>query len=81
MKQRIFCTIPQELIKQPLLFSLVQRFSVVPNIRGASVTDTIAILSLELEGDEKDVGEAVAFLRDEGVQVEILEDGEDRPVA
>ena len=81
MKQRIFCTIPQDLIKQPLLFSLVQRFQVVPNIRGASVTDTIAILSLELEGEEKKVEEAVKFLRDEGVQVEQLEEGEERPVA
>lgn len=81
MKKRIFCTIPQDLIKQPLLFSLVQRFSVVPNIRGASVTDTIAILSLELEGEEKNVAEAVKFLRDEGVQVEELAAGEERPVS
>lgn len=80
MKKRIFCTIPQDLIKQPLLFSLVQRFSVVPNIRGASVTDTIAILSLELEGEEKHVAEAVTFLREEGVQVEELAAGEERPV-
>lgn len=81
MKKRIFCTIPQDLIKEPLLFSLVQRFAVVPNIRGASVTETIAILSLELEGEEKKVGEAVNFLREEGVQVEELADGEERPVA
>ena len=80
MKQRIFCTIPQDLIKEPLLFSLVQRFAVVPNIRGASVTETIAILSLELEGEEKKVAEAVKFLREEGVQVEELAEGEERPV-
>ena len=81
MKRRLFCTIPQDLIKQPLLFSLVQRFQVVPNIRGASVTDTIAILSIELEGEEKKVEEAVQFLLEEGVQVESLEEGEERPVA
>ena len=80
MKRKLFCTIPQKLIKQPLLFTLVNRFKVVPNIRGASVTETIAILSLELEGDEANVEEAVQYLKDEGVQVEVLEEGEERSV-
>ena len=78
MKRKLFCTIPQKLIKQPLLFTLVNRFQVVPNIRGASVTETIAILSLELEGEDAKVEEAVAYLKEEGVQVETLEDGEKR---
>jgi ABC-type methionine transport system ATPase subunit len=80
MKRKLFCTIPQKLIKQPLLFTLVNRFQVVPNIRGASVTETIAILSLELEGEDAQLEEAVRYLRDEGVQVEDLEDGEERPL-
>lgn len=80
MKRKLFCTIPQKLIQQPLLFTLVNRFKVVPNIRGASVTETIAILSLELEGDDANVEEAVAYLKEEGVQVEILEDGHERTV-
>ena len=80
MKRKLFCTIPQKLIKQPLLFTLVNRFKVVPNIRGASVTATIAILSLELEGEDANVEEAVMYLVDEGVQVEHLDEGEERPV-
>ncbi len=80
MKVRLFCTIPQKLIKQPLLFNLVNRFQVVPNIRGASVTETIAILSLEMEGEDAKVRDAVQFLRDEGVQVELLKDEESAPV-
>lgn len=76
MKIRLFCTIPQQLIQQPLLFTLVNRFQVVPNIRGASVTETIAILSLEIEGEDTKVHEAVEFLREQGVQVEFLKDEE-----
>lgn len=76
MQRRLMCTFPERLIKQPLLFNLVNRFQVVPNIRGASVTDTIAILSLQLEGEEAKVEEAVKYLIDEGVQVEFLEDDE-----
>jgi|FLOH01.1.fsa_nt_gi L-aspartate semialdehyde sulfurtransferase ferredoxin len=80
MKRKLFCTIPQKLIKQPLLFTLVNRFKVVPNIRGASVTETIAILSLELEGDDANVEEAISYLKEEGVQVEILKEGEERAI-
>ncbi|MDP7063384.1 MAG: NIL domain-containing protein [Planctomycetota bacterium] len=80
MKRKLFCTIPQKLIQQPLLFTLVNRFKVVPNIRGASVTETIAILSLELEGDDANVEEAVTYLEGKGVQVETLEDGQERTV-
>jgi hypothetical protein len=58
------------------LFTLVKRFQVVPNIRGASVTDTIAILSLELEGDDDKVEEAVEYLLGEGVLIEFLEDND-----
>lgn len=76
MKIRLFCTIPQPLIQQPLLFTLVNRFQVVPNIRGASVTENIAILSLEIEGEDAKVEEAVEFLRGQGVQVEFLKDEE-----
>ena len=76
MQRRLMCTFPERLIKQPLLFTLVKRFQVVPNIRGASVTDTIAILSLELEGDSDKVEEAVQYLLGEGVQNEFLEDND-----
>ena len=76
MQRRLMCTFPERLIKQPLLFTLVKRFQVVPNIRGASVTDTIAILSLELEGDGDKVEEAVQYLLGEGVLIEILEDND-----
>ncbi len=73
MKKRLFCTIPPDLIKEPLLFTMRKEFGVVPNIRGASVTDTVAILSLELEGGDDQVEAAVAYLRDQGVQVEVLQ--------
>lgn len=73
MKKRLFCTIPPDLIKEPLLFTMGKEFGVVPNIRGASVTDTVAILSLELEGDDDQVEAAEAYLRDQGVQVEVLQ--------
>ncbi|MBL7009168.1 MAG: NIL domain-containing protein [Planctomycetes bacterium] len=79
MKRRIYCTIPQSLIKEPLLFTLGNRFGVVPNIRGASVTEEIAVLTLELEGEADSIGLAVEFLVEAGVQVEDLATDQQAP--
>lgn len=73
MKQKIFCTFPQQLIKEPLLYNLGKNFQIIPNIRGASVTDEIALIALELEGDEKEIEKAVVFLKEKGVKVEGIE--------
>ncbi len=77
MKRKIFCTIPQDQIKEPLTFTLGKKFQVEYNIRGASVTEEIALLSLELEGPEDAVRDAIQFLKDRGVQVEDLTEPEE----
>ncbi|RMH03992.1 MAG: hypothetical protein D6702_04360 [Planctomycetota bacterium] len=79
MKRRIYCTIPPALIKEPLLYTLGDRYGVVPNIRGASVTEEIAVLTLELEGEEESVAQAIAFLTERGVQIEDLPEGQSAP--
>ena len=43
------------------------------NIRNASVTPTIGVIALELEGDREEIKKAVAWLEANGVQVEPVE--------
>ncbi len=43
------------------------------NIRNASVTPTIGIIALELEGDREVIKKAVVWLENNGVQVEPVE--------
>ena len=74
MKRKLYCTFPQALIKEPLLFALANTFQVVPNIRGATVTEEIAILSLEIEGTQENVEKATAYLIEKGVNVDELSD-------
>jgi len=69
---KVFLTFPQKLIKEPILYDLVKRYPVKTNIRGASVTDLIALVALQIEGDEKDVEAAIAYLVELGVHVERL---------
>ena len=72
MTTKVFLTFPQKLIKEPILYDLVKRFPVKTNIRGASVTDLIALVALQIEGKEPDVEASIRHLVDLGVQVERL---------
>ncbi|MCE5311570.1 MAG: NIL domain-containing protein [Nitrospiraceae bacterium] len=73
MKMRVKLTFPQNLIKEPVIFTMSKQFEVMPNIRRARVTDTVGEMILELDGQESNVNEGVQYLRDQGVEVELIE--------
>jgi len=64
---------PPRLIKEPLVWRLGQKFRIVTNIRQASVTDEIGIVSLELDGPEDQLQAAIRWLEKLGVSVEPVE--------
>jgi L-aspartate semialdehyde sulfurtransferase ferredoxin len=70
---RLWLMYPPKLIKEPLLWKLGQKFEVVTNIRQASVTDEIGIVSLELDGKRADIKAAIKWLEKLGVSVEPVE--------
>ncbi len=67
--RKIYCAFPQEIIQEPLLYSIATQFSVVPNIRGASVREDEATMDLELEGDEQAIESVIEYLRKRGITV------------
>lgn len=73
MKRRVKLTFPQHLIKEPVIFSMAKRFDVMPNIRRARVTETVGEMVLELEGTEENLEKGIQALRDQGVDVELVE--------
>jgi len=76
---KYFCTFPQELISEPIIsHTLGDKFGVVPNIRAASITDTMALVAVEIEGEEDAVQSSVAYLKQRGVKVEEITDPEDK---
>ena len=70
MKRKVYLTFPQQVIHEPVLYQVGKEFKVVTNIRGASVTDEIAIMALELEGEDAEIDRAVAYLKGRGIRVE-----------
>lgn len=78
--RKFFCTFPQELISEPIVsHTLGEQFGVVPNLRAASITDTMAIVAVEIEGEPDQIEASVAYLRGRGVKVEEMGDGESLP--
>jgi L-aspartate semialdehyde sulfurtransferase ferredoxin len=72
-QQRLWLMYPPRLIKEPLLWKLGHKFSVITNIRQASVTDEIGVVCLELDGKRADVKAAIKWLEKTGVSVEPVE--------
>jgi ABC-type methionine transport system ATPase subunit len=71
--KRVKLTFPQELIKEPVIFTMAKKFDVVPNIRRAKVTESVGEVVLELEGVDKRLEEGIKYLRERGVKVEAVE--------
>jgi len=73
MKRRVRLTFPQNLIKEPVIFTMAKQFNVVPNIRRARVTETVGEMVLEIEGTEEDIDKGLQWLREKGLDIELAE--------
>src|SRR5262249_14275089 len=73
VKKRVYLTFPTELIKQPVVCDMYDRYKVRFSIRTASVSEEIGIIGLELEGEDERVQAAMAFFRERGIRVEPIE--------
>ncbi|QDU67936.1 NIL domain-containing protein [Engelhardtia mirabilis] len=79
--RKYFCTFPQDLIQEPIIsHTLGAEFDVVPNIRAAIINEQRAMVAVDIEGEPAEIDKAVAYLRQRGVEVEELREGENPPV-
>jgi len=72
-KTRLWLMYPPKLITNPVIWELARKFPVITNVRQASVTDEIGIVSLELEGARADIKAAIQWLEKLGIKVEPVE--------
>jgi ABC-type methionine transport system ATPase subunit len=70
---RLWLMYPARLITRPIIYELGRNFSIITNLRQASVTEEIGIVSLELDGEREEIKKAIAWLEDQGVKVEPVE--------
>lgn len=70
---RYYLTFTQEKITQPIVYHVGHKFAVVTNIRGASISDHVGIMALELEGEAAEIERAVEWIAEQGIKVEPIE--------
>ncbi len=73
MKTRIKLTFPQNLIKEPVIFTMAKKYDIIPNIRRARITETVGEMIMELEGEEENIQLGIESIKQQGVDVELVE--------
>ncbi len=69
-RKQVTLVFPQHLIKEPVIYLMSKEYDIVPNIRRAKVTDSTGEVTLELEGSDDALKQAVVFLEKKGVKVD-----------
>ena len=69
-KKQVMFTFPQNLIKEPIIYTLDHRYKVVTNIRRADVSENKGWVVLELEGEEDEIERGIAWVKNRGVRVD-----------
>jgi hypothetical protein len=72
-KVRLWLMFPPSLITRPVVHELGHKFAVVTNVRQASATDDVGIVSLELEGQREEIKSSIVWLEEQGVKVQPVE--------
>jgi NIL domain len=74
-RRLVHCTLPPELVHQPILHGLVRASGAVVNVRRANVDVEagVAWFLLELSGPPAELDRAQAWLTDRGVTVEPID--------
>ena len=70
IKRRLMFTFPPELIKEPIIYNLGQQFNIATNIHLADISEDRGWVMLELEGEEKDIEEGIAWATSKGMRVD-----------
>ena len=69
-KRQVMFTFPSELIREPIIYTLSQQFRVVTNIRRADVSEDRGWVVLELEGEDSEIEQGIAWVVSKGVRVD-----------
>jgi L-aspartate semialdehyde sulfurtransferase ferredoxin len=70
---KLFVAFPEELVAKPMIYEVVKRFDVVPNIRRANVEAHTGWMIMELDGEPDKRDGAIAWLVEQGCTVNPME--------
>ncbi len=68
--RRVKFVYPPSLVDEPILYQLVRKYDLVTNLHRAEVNAQGGILELDLRGPDGVIEQALAWVRQQGIQVE-----------
>ncbi len=68
--KRVRFTFEPDLIKEPVIYQMGQKFQVVTNIRMADVDEHVGWVVLELDGEPDEIERSLEWARELGVRVD-----------
>ena len=71
---RVKLTFPEDLVRRPVLATMVRTYEVDANIRRANVEEHRGWIVCEIDGEAGQVEAALEWLRGEGITVDLLGD-------
>ena len=70
---RLHLTFPEHLVSQPVVHRLGAEFGLITNIRRANIEERGGWLIVEVDGPDESIDSAVAWLAEQGLQVDRIE--------
>ena len=73
-KRRVMLTFPVELHSEPVIYNIGQQFNLVTTIYQADLAEGRGWVTLELDGEDKDIEEGIAWAMSKGIRVDTISD-------
>ena len=70
MKKQVTLTFAPEAVAEPIIFTMGQQFNIITNIRQAEIIGDRGWITLELEGEAKNIEEGLTWAISRGVRVD-----------
>ena len=72
VKKRITFVIPEEMLLEPILYAVTQQYDLKVNVYNSDLIGNEGVMKLELEGEEKQIEEGLAWAMTRGIRVETI---------
>ena len=73
-KRRLMLIFPEELLSEPIIYTISQQFNLVTNIRQADITEERGWIILEIDGKDEDIEAGLTWAISKGVRVDTITD-------
>ena len=72
--RRVMLTFTENLLKEPIIYSLSQQFKISTNIQRADISEDRGWVTLDLKGEETYINEAITWITSRGIRTELIDD-------